>query len=153
MSSTLLRLELPAQAESLKPMRDALCAALERAGLVEGARERLKLVVDEAAANVIRHAYGGCSAHGKMQLDVTLTRGYLRISLRDWAPAVDPSRVKPRDLSECRPGGLGVNFIDETVDRWRLVPLKRGCGNRLTMFKRLGDCCRDADCRDDPDEA
>jgi anti-sigma regulatory factor (Ser/Thr protein kinase) len=139
MSRTLLRLALPAQADSLKPLRDALAGALARSGLDEDARAALKLVVDEAAANVIRHAYNGCPS-GAMRLDVSETRGFLRLALRDWAPPCDPSRVKPRDLSECRPGGLGVNFIDATVDRWRLVPLKRGRGNRLTMFKRLGDC-------------
>lgn len=136
MSRMLLRLTVPAQAESLKPLRDALAGALEAAGLEAETRDRLKLVVDEAAANVIRHAYNGCPA-GQMHLGVTCTRGWLRIVLRDWAPPCDPSRVKPRDLSECRPGGLGVNFIDESVDRWRLLPLKRRLGNRLTMFKRL----------------
>ena len=132
----LLELALPAQAESLKPLRDAFDAALTRVGVEADMRARLKLVVDEAAANVIRHAYGNCG-EGEMRLAVSLTRGWLRIVLRDRAPPVDPSVIKPRDLSECRPGGLGVNFIDETVERWRIVPLRRGCGNRLTMFKRL----------------
>jgi anti-sigma regulatory factor (Ser/Thr protein kinase) len=137
MSRSLLRLQLPAQAESLKPMRDALAQALAASGLDEDSCAALKLVVDEAAANVIRHAYNGCPA-GAMRLDVSRTRGYLRLALRDWAPPCDPARVKPRDLSECRPGGLGVNFIDASVDCWRITPLKRGRGNRLTMFKRLG---------------
>jgi len=132
----LLSLEMPACAESLKPIRDALEAALGRAGIAEEARQRLKLVVDEAAANVIRHAYGNCG-DGEMELAVGITRGWLRIVLRDRAPPVDPSRIRPRDLSECRPGGLGINFIDETMERWRIAPLKRGRGNRLTMFKRL----------------
>ena len=137
MSRSLLRLQVPAQAESLKALRDALAAALAGTALGEEARAALKLVVDEAAANVIRHAYNGCPA-GAMRLDASLTRGFLRLALRDWAPPCDPRRVKPRDLSDCRPGGLGVNFIDASVDRWRIAPLKRGRGNRLTMFKRLG---------------
>jgi sigma-B regulation protein RsbU (phosphoserine phosphatase) len=132
----LLDLEMPACAQSLKPMRDALEAALGRVGIADEARQRLKLVVDEAAANVIRHAYGDCG-EGHMELYVGITRGWLRIVLRDRAPPVDPSRIRPRDLSECRPGGLGINFIDETMERWRIAPLKRGRGNRLTMFKRL----------------
>jgi anti-sigma regulatory factor (Ser/Thr protein kinase) len=132
----LLELEVPANAESLKPIRDALERALGHAGLPDQARQRLKLVVDEAAANVIRHAYGN-RGEGEMEITVEITRGWLRIALRDRAPPVDPSRIQPRDLSVCRPGGLGINFIDETMDRWRITPLKRGRGNRLTMFKRL----------------
>jgi sigma-B regulation protein RsbU (phosphoserine phosphatase) len=132
----LLELALPAKAESLKPLRDAFEATLARAGVGSEARQRLKLVVDEAAANVIRHAYRDC-APGDMRITVHTTRGWLRIVLRDQAPPVDPSKIHPRDLDECRPGGLGINFIDQSVERWRIAPLKRGCGNRLTMFKRL----------------
>jgi sigma-B regulation protein RsbU (phosphoserine phosphatase) len=132
----LLELEVPARAESLKPLRDAIEGALERAGVAPEARQRLKLVVDEAAANVIRHAYGG-RGEGEMEVTVAITRGWLRIVLRDRAPPVDPARIHPRDLNDCRPGGLGINFIDASVERWRIAPLKRGCGNRLTMFKRL----------------
>ena len=68
---------------------------------------------------------------------LTRERGNLRFSLRDFAPAVDPRRVRPRDLSECRPGGLGINFIDDTMDSWRLRPVKHHRGNVLTMRKRL----------------
>jgi sigma-B regulation protein RsbU (phosphoserine phosphatase) len=90
----LLELEVPARAESLKPLRDAIEGALERAGVAPEARQRLKLVVDEAAANVIRHAYGG-RGEGEMEVTVAITRGWLRIGLRDRAPPVDPSRIQP----------------------------------------------------------
>lgn len=131
----LLRLDLPAVPESLKPLRDAVCGAVARAGADAGLCERLKLAIDEAAANVIRHAYGGCG-EGRLRIEVRAVRGSLRFALRDHAPAVDPARVRPRDLSECRPGGLGINFIDETMDYWRLRPLRRG-GNLLVMRKRI----------------
>jgi sigma-B regulation protein RsbU (phosphoserine phosphatase) len=131
----LLRLSLPARPESLKPLRDAVCDAMCKAGVDAAMRDRLKLAIDEAAANVIRHAYGNCG-EGSFRIDVSATRGVLRFALRDHAPAVDPARVRPRDLSECRPGGLGINFIDETMDYWRLRPLRRG-GNLMVMRKRI----------------
>jgi sigma-B regulation protein RsbU (phosphoserine phosphatase) len=140
----LLRLSLPARPESLKPLRDAVCAAMARAGASPALRDRLKLAIDEAAANVIRHAYGNCG-EGEFRVEVSRVRGSLRFALRDRAPPVDPTRVRPRDLSECRPGGLGINFIDETMDRWRLRPLRRG-GNALVMSKRIRP-------RDDGNEA
>jgi len=131
----LLQLRLPARPESLKPMRDAVCAAMTRAGAAPALRERLKLAIDEAAANIIRHAYGNCG-EGEFVIAMRVVRGSLRFTLRDHAPAVDPARVQPRDLSECRPGGLGINFIDQTMDSWRLRPLRRG-GNMLVMRKRI----------------
>jgi sigma-B regulation protein RsbU (phosphoserine phosphatase) len=139
----LLRLSVAAEPASLKPLRDALCAQLDRLGVERALRDRLKLVLDEAAANVIRHAYRDCSP-GRIELTVERRRGLLRIRLRDEAPPVDPGCVRPRDLDECRPGGLGVNFIDATMDGWRLRPLPRGRGNVLTMFKRLNAAGDDA---------
>ena len=61
----------------------------------------------------------------------------LGFELRDEAPAVDPAQIKPRDLSECKAGGLGVAFIDATMDFWHIEGLPGGRGNRLVMRKRI----------------
>lgn len=132
----LLRVEIPAHAEALRPLRVALIAALARAGVGARDKDLLVLAVHEAACNVIRHAYGN-SGEGRIRLTVSRDRGRLRFALRDFAPPVDPRRVRPRDLSVCRPGGLGINFIDDTMDSWRLRPVKRRAGNVLIMRKRL----------------
>lgn len=133
----LLRLVIPARADALKALRDALHAALARVEPDQATRERLVLAVHEAACNVIRHAYCDCADGGMLRVALRRERGTLKFALRDYAPPVDPARVRPRDLSECRPGGLGINFIDDTMDKWRLRPLKRRRGNVLTMRKRL----------------
>ena len=132
----LLKLEIPARPESLKTLRDALNEVLDREGADTTTRDRLVLAVHEAACNVIRHAYGD-GREGTLRVTLARQRGMLRFALRDFAPPVDPSRVKPRDLDVCRPGGLGINFIDDTMDSWRLRPLKRRRGNVLTMRKRV----------------
>jgi sigma-B regulation protein RsbU (phosphoserine phosphatase) len=61
----------------------------------------------------------------------------LRFELRDYAEPVDASRIRPRDLAECRPGGLGINLIDSVMDEWRFSQPDEGRGNRLTMVKKL----------------
>jgi anti-sigma regulatory factor (Ser/Thr protein kinase) len=132
----LLRLKIPAQAEALADMRQQLAAVLATLELADRERERIVLAVHEACSNIIRHAYRNCPA-GSIQLDVSKLRGQLRIRLRDRAPPVDPSCIRPRDLGECRPGGLGINIIDDTMDRWRLRPLKHRAGNVLCMRRRL----------------
>ena len=99
-------------------------------------RDKLVLAVDEACTNIIRHAYSNC-APGNISLRLTRESDMLGFELRDEAPPVDPHRVRPRDLSECRAGGLGVNFIDELMDAWRIEPLPGGRGNMLLMQKRL----------------
>jgi sigma-B regulation protein RsbU (phosphoserine phosphatase) len=132
----LLRIEFPARAESLAEVRAAVQRALATQHIDARIAARIVLAIDEACANIIRHAYRGCG-DGRIALRIERHRERLRFRLRDRAPAVDPGCVKPRDLSECRPGGLGINIIDETMDHWRLRPLKRHCGNVLTMVRRL----------------
>ena len=61
----------------------------------------------------------------------------LAFEIADHAPAVDPARVRPRDLDDCRPGGLGVAFIDSLMDEWRIEPGRDGKGNVLHMRKRI----------------
>ncbi|MBU6198559.1 MAG: ATP-binding protein, partial [Xanthomonadaceae bacterium] len=101
-------------------------------------RDRLVLAVDEACTNVIRHAYGGeCTR--RIALRLARERDMLAFELRDQAPSVDPACLRPRDLSECRPGGLGLPFIAATMDDWKLEPAADGRGNILRMHKRIHD--------------
>lgn len=134
----LLNFGFPALPQELGGMRHKLAAALARAGVENLLRQSLVLAVDEACANIIRHAYGGpCEA--RIELRLTQEGPELRFEVRDYAPCVDPDKVKPRDLDECRPGGLGINFIDTLMDSWSLQPLPEGGGNLLMMKKRLAD--------------
>jgi sigma-B regulation protein RsbU (phosphoserine phosphatase) len=87
---------------------------------------------------VIRHAYGG-PCDRRIELQLTQHGSELRFDLRDHAPAVDPETVRPRDLEDCRPGGLGINFIDSLMDSWSMHPMQDGSGNLLTMYKRISD--------------
>lgn len=141
----LLQRRFPAQAGELREMRAALRTALDRAGVEPGLRDRLVLAVDEACGNIIRHAYAACGCSGDIELRLTRQDDVLQFDLADAAPPVDASRVKPRDLSECRPGGLGVNFIDALMDEWKLAPRAGGCGNLLRMRKRYRHLGEDAE--------
>lgn len=134
---TWLELAFPARPEELGAMRHRLAAALARAGVEAALRQALVLAVDEACANIIRHAYGGpCDA--RIFLRLSQHEQELLFELHDFAPCVDPAKVQPRDLDETRPGGLGINFIDALMDSWSLQPQERG-GNLLTMRKRLAE--------------
>jgi anti-sigma regulatory factor (Ser/Thr protein kinase) len=132
----LLRMEFTARADVLSGVRAEVQRTLGALGVSGREAARIVLAIDEACANIIRHAYRDCG-EGSIGLRIERHRGRLRFRLRDRAPAVDPGCVRPRDLSDCRPGGLGVNIIDETMDQWRLRPLKGRCGNVLTMVRRL----------------
>ena len=62
----------------------------------------------------------------------------LVVSLTDFAPRVDPERVKPRALDDLRPGGLGTHLMRQVMDRVEFEEPPPGCGNLLRMVKRIG---------------
>lgn len=138
----LLSIGFPAQPQELGAMRHRLAAALAQAGVETVLRQSLVLAVDEACANVIRHAYGG-ACESRIELRLAQEGSELHFELRDFAPCVDPARVRPRDLDETRPGGLGINFIDTVMDSWSLQPMDGGAGNVLAMRKRFVDDASD----------
>lgn len=99
------------------------------------------LSVDEAMANIIRHAYGG--DHEKpieIEIGALGEPGGeptgLRVCMRDYGTHVDPSMIKSRDLADVRPGGLGVHIMRQCMDTVEYQP-GEGCGTVLIMTKNL----------------
>jgi sigma-B regulation protein RsbU (phosphoserine phosphatase) len=131
-----LELEFAAQPVEMRAVRAALRAALDHEEVPPQLRDKLVLVVDEACTNVMRHAY--CTfCDQRIALRVARERDMLVFEIVDDAPAIDPARVRARDLDECRPGGLGVAFMNKLMDEWRIQPGKDGKGNVLHMRKRI----------------
>jgi serine/threonine-protein kinase RsbW len=98
----------------------------------------LQMVVDEACANVVQHAYGGQG--GEMVLSIEAVGSCLQVTIRDWGQPFDPDKVPVPDLTaplERRPlGGLGVYLMREMMDQvdYHFDP---DDGNTLVMVKRI----------------
>ena len=128
-------LSCPSYLPLVRAVTERLCQLL---GFDEAAIGGIVLSVDEALSNIIRHAYAGA---GDRPIEIDLAplgrpTAQLRIRLRDYGKVVDPSQIKPRDLSDIRPGGLGVHIIKQCMDH---VEYSRadGGGTLLTLVKRL----------------
>mgnify|MGYP003735926103 CR=1 FL=1 len=102
----------------------------------ESARADLVLVIDEACQNIIRHAYKG-STEGEITLEIRRDDDDLIVLLRDFADTVDVTKIKPRDLEDIRPGGLGTHLIREIMDEVEITPLPGNSGNLMRMSKKL----------------
>ena len=134
---TLLEIRIPARSEHLGEMRTAVRTCVSAVGCSETPTSDIVLAIDEACQNVIRHAYKG-DPNGIIELEICREGDDLIFSLRDEAPPVDPAQVKPRDLDDVRPGGLGTHFIRKLMDRVDFTQPPRGAGNLLRMVKRIG---------------
>lgn len=138
----LLRLSLESNPQALCLVRAALQQATEMLHFNEPQARAIVRSVDEALANVIRHAYEGQSGR---PIEVTCRRlrakphakkpEGLEILLSDAGIPVDPKKLHGRRLEEIRPGGLGLHFMKQSMD---VVEFRRDNGkNLLRMVKYL----------------
>jgi anti-sigma regulatory factor (Ser/Thr protein kinase) len=92
------------------------------------------LAVDEACANIIRHAYGG-DASKDIIIHATVSHDAVEFRLRDFGKQVDPACIKSRDLDEVRPGGLGCFLIRHAFDEVD-YNIRFATGTELRLLKR-----------------
>jgi len=137
----LAALQVTSNPNRLKLVRQVVAEAATMAGCDADMVRDVVIAVDEALQNVIRHGYGG-SPDGAIHITLRMQDETLIILIRDWASRVDPNTVKPRDLDDIRPGGLGTHFIREVMDEVEFLPPPRDDGgdggNVLRLLKRIG---------------
>jgi sigma-B regulation protein RsbU (phosphoserine phosphatase) len=123
---------------NLKMVRCKVSEIVKAHGFDAATEQQLVLCLDEAVTNVYRHAYNN-DKDGKIDLSFKLQNNTLVFYLRDYASLVYDNSIKPRDLTQTRPGGLGINIIDSVMDSWEFATPKDGYGNLLIMKKELSN--------------
>ena len=128
-------LSIPSHPKYLAVVRDVV----ERMAGINGISEKtawdLKLAVDEACSNVIKHAYHG-DTQQKILIKFKITPKKFTVVIEDGGTKTDPASVEGRSLTEIRPGGLGVHFIKKIFDVFEFDQ-KIKSGNRLRLIRHL----------------
>jgi serine/threonine-protein kinase RsbW len=146
--SVLMRLELPSDPNLLCAVRGAVERLTESFGFSPADCRAVIRAVDEALTNIIRHAYGGRPDRPiemsfrsvRRMTDHKVAEG-IEILLCDRGPAIKPGQMCMRALEEVRPGGLGLHFIQQSMD---VVEYKRSNGtNRLRLVKYVRSAKQD----------
>jgi serine/threonine-protein kinase RsbW len=138
----LLRLEVSSNPEILCVVRSAVMRLTEELGFPAEECRGLTRAVDEALANIIRHAYDGRPGQ-PIELLCRLVqvrtgnkqKAGLEIVIVDHGAAADRKKLCGRSLDDVRPGGLGLHFIEDAVDVMQYTSQARG--NRLRLVKYL----------------
>ncbi len=130
----------PAKFEFLDEIRELVARVARKGGFSEKAIYSLQLAADEAASNIIEHAYEGVS-NAKLDISCDMRGDTLVITMRDMGKPFDPSQVKQpnlkADLSDRQIGGLGVYLMRKLMDEVSYTSNSK-TGNLLTMTKRRG---------------
>jgi serine/threonine-protein kinase RsbW len=115
-----LRLRLPARAENVAVVRQALSGMAEGLGMGSSLLADMKTGVTEACNNVVVHAYP--DGDGVLEVDVRAEGNYLTVIVRDEGVGMQPKAVQPDEPSL----GLGLPLIAALSNAFEI----RGGSNR-----------------------
>ncbi len=127
----------PARFEFLDEIREMVGDVARNGGFPEKTIYSLQLAADEAASNIIEHAYGG-ESDASLFVTCDMKGGEIVITMRDTGKSFNPKSVREpdlkSDLSERQIGGLGVYLMRKLMDTVKYESTR--AGNLLTMTKR-----------------
>lgn len=127
-----------AKFEYLDEIREFVGDIARKGGFGEKDVYNIQLATDEAASNIVEHAYEGVS-NGVLDLSCGMEGDVIKIVLVDYGEPYDPSVVPipdiKADLSERKIGGLGIFLMRKLMDEVHYEP-RANKSNVLTMTKR-----------------
>lgn len=117
----------------LAVVRDVTGRMATLAGFDDDNVMALKLAVDEACTNVLRHAYCGDTSR-RLQISYVLEPTQLSFMIHDFGVGFDPDEVRPLDPGEIKPGGMGLHLIRSVMDEVEYLKTDLE-GNTLRLVK------------------
>ena len=130
--------QFAAKFEHLDDIREFVGDIARVGGFSEKDIYNIQLATDEAASNIIEHAYENKSG-GVLELSCGMQGDVITIIMTDHGESFDPNEVPlpdlKADLSDRKIGGLGIFLMRKLMDEVHYEP-GPDKGNVLTMTKR-----------------
>jgi anti-sigma regulatory factor (Ser/Thr protein kinase) len=123
-TTTDVKLTLPARPENVSVIRHVLGAFAEALRLPDDLVEDLRLAVTEACTNVVRHAYPP-DYPGPVEISIVPTEDLVSVVVADFGRGIGTS-------TDMKGPGLGLPLIAAIADGVELEPIPGG-GSRVAM--------------------
>jgi len=134
------QLKILSQSENLEIIREFVAKIAAKAGFDENNVNKIELAVDEACANVIKHAYTTQDTFQIMNVSIEINLDNITIIVSDQGKGFDIEKIKPLDINkyiaEMRVGGLGIYLMRNLMDKVEFN-INRGQRNEVKMIKYL----------------
>jgi anti-sigma regulatory factor (Ser/Thr protein kinase) len=129
-----LKLIVPSDPRFLSIARAAVCEVGTICGLSEELCQGVTLAVDEALANIIRHAYKN-RYDQEIELNCQTGSNQIVFTLLDRGEPPDPARICGQPLDDVSLSGRGTHLMRAVMDEvhYERVPE----GNQVRLIKRL----------------
>ena len=128
-------LKVPAIAENLIKIREFVRGYIDKCEGLENYKDEIVLAIDEACQNVVRHAYK--DKVGDVAVKLSFQDNEFIVSIEDDGRPVIPEKIKPRNIEDIKPGGLGTFFINQIMDSVSFKLSSPHWVNCLTMKKKI----------------
>ena len=126
-----------AETSNLQKVREFMSRLVKASSLPERDGNKVVLAVDEAIANIVKHAYSQ-KGSGEVELEVRFDAEKFEVLIRDDGQAFDPNAIKSPDMAEHvrmgRKTGLGIFLMRQIMDEVK-YSFKDGEKNRLHLVK------------------
>lgn len=130
-------IKVPAQIDHLGDLRNFVTKAGRKHSFPATVVNAFKLCIDEAATNIIKHAYRDWE--GMITLRVIVKKNSMTVILIDQGKYFDPSRVDDPDLNRYvdigKKGGLGIFIMRKLLDEIDYQHTEEGNELRLTKYR------------------
>ncbi|HDP98074.1 MAG TPA: tetratricopeptide repeat protein [bacterium] len=130
-------IKVPAHIDYLGELRNFVTKAGRKNGFSDSIVNAFKLSIDEAATNIIKHAYRDWE--GMIKMRVIIKKNSMTVVLVDQGKYFDPTRVKNPDLNRYvkigKKGGLGIFIMRKLLDDIEYRHTEEGNELRLTKYK------------------
>ncbi|NLH99445.1 MAG: SpoIIE family protein phosphatase [Chthonomonadales bacterium] len=135
----------PQELDAMRRFVDWFCKERARPALAEAETNALVLAVNEAASNILDHAYWGARDR-RLQLNMEAYPGSVVAEMSDWGQPFDHTTVEPPAFDGSREGGFGVYIISQCVDDFRYYrdDLGRNCLRLVKRFRGADELGQDA---------
>lgn len=134
----ILSLSVKASTAHLAEVRDFVASHAVKVGFSQKEISEIRLAVDEAYTNIIKHAYKNNGAN-PVEIELGSDSSSFWISLMDQGESFDMSSYKEPQLLEQikqkKRGGMGVYLIQKLMDQVQYS--RKGKFNEIRMTKNL----------------
>ena len=132
------RLEVPAQEIELLTIKDFIQRVCAAAGCSSKEIASVKLAIDEACSNIVRHAYQGVEG-GKIIMEAGIGLKDIRIAITDFGKSFDFRKIEAPDLNHYvdigKKGGLGIFLIKKIM--YKVDYRSKNGRNDLILYRKL----------------
>jgi anti-sigma regulatory factor (Ser/Thr protein kinase) len=127
--------EFSVHSSSLKEIRSFAREILAKDDIFKSTSDDVVLALAEAAQNIVKHAYSGQETSDNLKVEINFNNNQLKIDLFDKGDPAIPSNIKPRNVNDIKPGGLGTFFIGQIMDEVVFKTAATDWVNHLILIK------------------